>query len=1017
MPHAPLRERGIALLIVVSLLTVIGIMGVAFAFSMYLETQASRQFVATTQARYLAEGGVNHAWALLDEDRLGSRVDEMTEAWWKQTAGSDVDVDGDGTQDAKWWLVKDSNGRTVGRYALKIIDEAGKANLNAAQADPSEVGLGAINLTRLLEQANVNRAHEVAEAIERYRDGEDAHPGKAGVDDDHDGAIDEPDEYQPLALVGDDRRLEGVEELASLAGLTEDELRRLARIATTYTWDLNVSVIGNARANVNTLAASELLPVLLEAGVADPWQAAVNMADDVDRDLDISRVTKSSQTLFIPNQGPLGSWTRSNEPVGHYLSQTPNGAALSWSVQVPDGKFRLLARGIEGSKIGDVAIAGQLKRSVSDGESLGMFELSGTLTVEVSNHESDGTVCAFRGLELVSDTAGTGLVVRGVEAIRFNEVMVDPAMEFEVSAAAFDAQGSDWVCPVGSASCSNSGVGQGRWTWTDTLLQPGRYYVRVFGTAQSQTVGEVRVGTTTHLLVDGQYHPSTMAVGSDGKMSLTIGKTNANGTYYVRRITLSLQPDAEYVELINLSGDDIHLGGWTIEGELTGGRQARLPAGSVIRAHGLLVAAVDLDDTQTTLAGNGIDARTAWEIPSEVNAVQLEFPGGAPSPEDDWLKTTVPSGSVSRLILRLGSATVDEVEYRLPLATTASFQSLEKGDPSVIVDQDGDGVDDGWYPSLQLYTPGQMNDNDGMKELKDLTTIVHDPSREITILNRPLEGVGELAGLPSGMAWKPFSSTDLARIVDRLTVEGYRLQAEGHWGGDEVGQAAWAEKADGFYVHTDPQQSEAIGRWQWTGLPDGTYRLSLYGCDGCAGEQFAVRWERQDHSFTQWSPALSTDIQGRLVIGQVTIGTPPEEATDGTPPNTFTIELTCASVSGVCHVDEVRLDPQLIRVGPININTAPLEVLRALPGMTDTLASRLISGRPYGDQEQRGRGIGDLLLGNVLGSDEEEKLTTFKRMAHMLTTRSDLFEIISLGQAMDGEHVQATQRIRTIVQR
>ena len=55
-PKSAIRnpQSGIALLIVVSMLTVIGIMGVAFAFSMFLETQEGRQFVSTNQARYLA---------------------------------------------------------------------------------------------------------------------------------------------------------------------------------------------------------------------------------------------------------------------------------------------------------------------------------------------------------------------------------------------------------------------------------------------------------------------------------------------------------------------------------------------------------------------------------------------------------------------------------------------------------------------------------------------------------------------------------------------------------------------------------------------------------------------------------------------------------------------------------------------------------------------------------------------------------------------------------------------------
>ena len=135
-------EHGIALLIVVSMLTVIGIMGVAFAFSMFLETQEGRQFVSTNQARYLAEAGVSHARVLLDEDRVGSRVDEPTESWAKAGEGSDVDVDGDGTLDARWWPVQDSAGHTAGHYAVKLTDEGGKANLNAALADPSSLALG-----------------------------------------------------------------------------------------------------------------------------------------------------------------------------------------------------------------------------------------------------------------------------------------------------------------------------------------------------------------------------------------------------------------------------------------------------------------------------------------------------------------------------------------------------------------------------------------------------------------------------------------------------------------------------------------------------------------------------------------------------------------------------------------------------------------------------------------------------------------------------------------------------------
>ena len=230
------------------------------------------------------------------------------------------------------------------------------------------------------------------------------------------------------------------------------------------------------------------------------------------------------------------------------------------------------------------------------------------------------------------------------------------------------------------------------------------------------------------------------------------------------------------------------------------------------------------------------------------------------------------------------------------------------------------------------------------------------------------------------------------------------LETEGHLAN---GEAAWHETTDG-YEYSGAATPAPAAQWLWTGIPDGQYRLSLYG--GSA-EQLSVRWAQEDGSVTAWSPPLSTDAQGRIVIGQITIGM------GGTPTNTLTLEATCASVSGVCHVNHGWLDPQLIRVGPVNINTAPREVLLALPGMTEAIADRLIAGRPYGDLEQKGRGIGDLLAGEVLGATEEDRLAIFRQLAHLVTTRSDVFQILSLGQEMHDGREGASQRIQTIIQR
>ncbi|MBI3087917.1 MAG: general secretion pathway protein GspK [Candidatus Omnitrophica bacterium] len=987
-----------------SVLTVIAVMGVSFLFSMNLETQAARHFSEATKARYLAEGGIAVARALLDEDRLGSRVDELTESWVSHFAGGDVDIDADRTHEARWWLLNDPAGDLAGRYAVLIHDEAGKANLNTAVADPEASGIDAVNLTTLLTQAGIADASSLAAAIESYRYGPDTHPGVALVDDDRDGTVDEPDEYQALALRGDDRRFESLEEILSVGGLDIASLRKLATMATVYSWDTNLNLAGTARVNLNTATAEELLAVLLEVGADDPWQMAANMADYADTDLAISRVSKTAIRHDLTDQGPLGDWRweAASPPPGYYTSQTADGSALQWDVAVPAGSFRILVHGLPGMKVGDVDLNGQSRPTMDSGEAFGILELGGGLTVQVTHREPDGTACAFRGVELVptDDTGGAGITpvsVRGIEAIRFNELMISPTTELSVSSAVFDPQTSAWACTGGD--CANSGTGQARWSWTSPEVRPGQYYVWVFGQS-GQTVGEVRVEGQSATLVHGQRHPKTLTVGSDQKVSVTIGKTPADGTYRFQQVRLSLEPDAEYVELINLSDADVDVSGWIIEGEAAGGRQARLPAGSVVEQHGMLVAAVDGDDSQEGLDGNGIDVRSAWELPTDAAWVQLEFLGGDLTPDSDWLKTTVAGGASARLLLRANEWVVDEVEYLLPLSTTAPFQSVEKGDPSVVRDTDQDGIDEGWYPALRLYTPGARNDNEGLRELRGLEQIVHDPSTEIKLLNRPLRSVGELAGLPSGIAWHVVTSGDLAKIADRLTVDGLRLETEGHLADTD----GWRETADGY--ETSAQGS--VGTWQWVDVPDGQYRLSLYGW---AGEQLTVRWQRADGGYSDWIPVRSMDAQGRIVVGQVTVGL------DESPAHTLTLQARCESSSGVCHLLHLWLDPQLTLLGMLNVNTAPKEVLLTLPGMTDLIVDRLIAGRPYGDQEEKARGVGDLLIGSVLGDAEADKLARFRQIAHLVTVRSQVFEILSLGEAMEDGRSGASQRIQAIVQR
>lgn len=81
------------------------------------------------------------------------------------------------------------------------------------------------------------------------------------------------------------------------------------------------------------------------------------------------------------------------------------------------------------------------------------------------------------------------------------------------------------------------------------------------------------------------------------------------------------------------------------------------------------------------------------------------------------------------------------------------------------------------------------------------------------------------------------------------------------------------------------------------------------------------------------------------------------------------------------------------RPGLININTAPVEVLAALPGMDEALAQAIVQQRT---EQGAFETVGQLL------DIEQISNSLFIRIADLLTTRSRTFRIVSTGQMKDG---------------
>jgi len=122
--------------------------------------------------------------------------------------------------------------------------------------------------------------------------------------------------------------------------------------------------------------------------------------------------------------------------------------------------------------------------------------------------------------------------------------------------------------------------------------------------------------------------------------------------------------------------------------------------------------------------------------------------------------------------------------------------------------------------------------------------------------------------------------------------------------------------------------------------------------------------------------------------------------------------------------------PQKPVQGRININTAGKQVLEALPGIDSTLSQAIIN---YGNSKKRPfNEIGEILqilLLARLGSngkdddkdgyidEEDEREAIFRSLSNLITTRSNCFTVISLGEVVKNDETVAERKIKAVIDR
>ena len=196
-PTSP--QRGMVLVIVLWIVTLLAVMAGGFAYSMRVETRLATTAVERAQARALAEAGMAYA--------LAWQLDPELQKQWPPNG------------DPHDWMFGG------GRVRIEVTNASGLVNLNNAGSDL---------LKALLAGAGVAAADQdrLVDAIQDWRDPDDQ-PLPHGA---------EKTEYRAAGRPGPkNANFDSVDELGQVLGVTRELHERLAGVTTVFSLSANVS--------------------------------------------------------------------------------------------------------------------------------------------------------------------------------------------------------------------------------------------------------------------------------------------------------------------------------------------------------------------------------------------------------------------------------------------------------------------------------------------------------------------------------------------------------------------------------------------------------------------------------------------------------------------------------------------------------------------------------------------------------------------------------------------------------
>jgi hypothetical protein len=217
-------HRGVALLTILAVLTVVALLAATLAIVMQIEMMSAATHQEGLRIDLLMRSGLEHAEASLTALALPGAAAHTAVLTPPAPAGA-----------TPWFEVRDQRGRAYGRYRVRISDEAAKVNmaggLRLAPSPGSGWSPGEINL-----QAALGVSSARVQRLMAFRLGPNGVPGARGdddgnnlllmsdgidnnangvIDEDNEG-VDDPGEYTVAHPQGDDRAFSSMGEVASV---------------------------------------------------------------------------------------------------------------------------------------------------------------------------------------------------------------------------------------------------------------------------------------------------------------------------------------------------------------------------------------------------------------------------------------------------------------------------------------------------------------------------------------------------------------------------------------------------------------------------------------------------------------------------------------------------------------------------------------------------------------------------------------------------------------------------------